>query len=133
MSSNNYSVQVIDSANVHIIITTSDSAGKPMTTRTIDTSKFNRPSALDIFRRLRERDDSLARVRVDSAQRGSGGAGPVAGPILVGPGRASIVGNAGTLVSGLASIRETLEAFNTGRLPRGYTDVIAMTKTDNWK
>jgi len=131
ISTNNYSVQVIDSANVHIIITTSDSGGKPMTTRTIDTSAV-RPSPLTIFNQLRARDDSLARLRADSTQRASGFIVPSAGPLVSGPGRVSMVANAGTLVSGLASIRETLAAFNGGRLPR-YSDVTAMTKIDGWK
>jgi len=126
-TNNYYSVQVIDSAGVSIILTTSDSAGKPVTTRTIDTSKSNRPSALGIFRQLRARDDSIARLRGDSAMRGNG-----VGPAINSGGRMSIIGNAGTLVSGLASIRETLDAFTTGRLPR-YEDVIAMTKTTGWK
>jgi hypothetical protein len=136
ITNNYYSVQVIDSAGVSIILTTSDSAGKPVTTRTIDTSKTNRPSALDVFRRLRARDDSLLRLRADSALHagGSPGAvgGPVAGPTSFGSGPVSIAGFGGTLVSGLASIHETLDAFNTGRLP-SYSSVIAMTKTDKWK
>jgi hypothetical protein len=131
MASNNYSVQVIDSGGVHIVLTTSDSAGRPITTRTIDTSA-TRPSPLQIFQRLRARDDSLARLRTDSTQRTSGIIVPGTRAVVSGPGRATMVANAGTLVSGLASIRETLEAFNTGRLPR-YTDVTAMTKIDGWK
>jgi hypothetical protein len=131
MMSNNYSVQVIDSGGVHIIVTTSDSAGKPVTTRTIDTSA-TRPSPLKIFQDLRARDDSLARLRADSTQRANGIIGPSTGVVVTGPGRATMVANAGTLVSGLASIRETLDAFNSGRLPR-YSDVTAMTKIDGWK
>ena len=133
LTNNYYSVQVIDSLGVSIILTTSDSAGKPVTTRTVDTSKANRPSALDIFRRLRARDDSLARVRADSTQRALG---PVTGVLrdssITGGGRISVVGNTGTLLSGLASIRETLDAFSSGRLP-SYIALTAMTKTDGWK
>ena len=127
ITNNYYSVQVIDSGGVSVVLTTSDSAGRPVTNRTIDTSTTNRPSALDIFRRLRARDDSLLRLRVDSATNG-GGAIPT-GPLNQGR---TIIANASTLVSGLASIRETLEAFNAARLPR-YSDVIAMTKTSGWK
>jgi hypothetical protein len=36
------------------------------------------------------------------------------------------------LASGLASIRATLEALNTGKLI-DYPQVIAMTKIDGWK
>jgi hypothetical protein len=129
-TSNNYSVQVIDSGGVHIVLTTTDSAGKPVTTRTIDTSA-TRPSPLELFNRLRARDDSLARARSDSTQRANG-AGPLGGPPLGGLGSVSMVANAGTLVSGLASIRETIDAFNTGRIPR-YSDLTAMTKIDGWK
>ena len=131
VTNNYYSVQVIDSGNVHIILTTSDSAGKPVTTRTIDTSRANRPSPLTIFNSLRARDDSLARLRVDSTQRASG-TGPAVGPTVLAPGRVSLVGGAGTLVSGLASIRETLDAFASGRLPN-YPALTAMTKTEGWK
>lgn len=126
ITNNYYSVQVIDSAGVSIIMTTSDSAGRPVTTRTIDTNTTNRPSALDIFRRLRARDDSLLKLRVDSS---SGRTIIAPGPLNAGR---SIVANASTLVSGLASIRETLEAFNAARLSQ-YSDVIAMTKTSGWK
>jgi len=130
LSTNNYSVQVMDSGGVHVILTTtSDSAGRPVTTRTIDSSA-TRPSPLVIFNQLRARDDSIARSR-DSTQRKNGGTAvplPNAGVNGLGP----MVANAGTLVSGLASMRETLVAFNAGRLPR-YPDLIAMTKTDGWK
>jgi hypothetical protein len=130
ITNNYYSVQVVDSGGVSIVLTTSDSAGKPVTTRTVDTSKANRPSALDIFRQLRARDDSLART-ADSSQRANGIAGAIVGPSNGGT-QMSIVGNAGTLLSGLASIRETLDAFSSGRLP-GYDAVRAMTKTTGWK
>jgi len=131
ITTNNYSVQVIDSGRVHIVLTTSDSAGRPVTTRTIDTSA-TRPSPLDIFRVLRARDDSLSRVRSDSTQRANGTSNPVPSPGVNGFGPTTMFPNAGTLVSGLASIRETLDAFNAGRLPR-YNDLTAMTKTDGWK
>jgi len=133
VTTSNYSVQVIDSANVHIILTTSsDSAGRPITTRTIDTSA-TRPSPLIIFNQLRSRDDSIARSRSDSTQRkNSGTVVPLPNPGVNGLGPTAMFPNAGTLVSGLASIRETLDAFNGGRLPR-YVDLTAMTKTDGWK
>ena len=131
ITTNNYSVQVIDSANVHIILTTSDSAGKLVTTRTIDSSA-TRPSPLVIFNQLRARDDSIARSRRDSSQRSSGIANPMPSPGVNGLGPTAMFPNAGTLVSGLASIRETLDAFNAGRMPR-YPDLIAMTKIDGWK
>jgi hypothetical protein len=131
ITTNNYSVQVIDSGGVHIILTTSDSAGKLVTTRTIDTSA-TRPSPLVIFNQLRARDDSIARGRRDSTQRWNGTSTPVPTPGVNGLGPTAMFPNAGTLVSGLASIRETLDAFNAGRMPR-YSDLIAMTKIDDWK
>jgi hypothetical protein len=131
MVSSSYNVSVVDSGGVYIVLATHDSAGAPVTTRTVDTSK-TRPSPLLIFNQLRAHDDSVARQRFDSASRANGRTGSYAGPMFPGVGRASIIANAGTLVSGLASIRETLDAASTGRLT-GYRDVIAMTKTTGWK
>jgi len=63
-------VRVVDSAGVSIIsTTTTDSTGKEVTTRTIDSTNGPHRSALDIFRSLRARDDSALRVRADSTLR----------------------------------------------------------------
>jgi hypothetical protein len=111
-SSRSYSVRVVDSAGVNIIATTTtDSTGKAVTTRTIDSTTGPRRSALEIFRALRARDDSLARRTV---------------------GGNLIVGGGGTLASGIASIRRSLDAFAAGNLG-DYNKVIAMTQTSGWK
>ena len=126
-TNNYYSIAVRDSAGVTIIQTTSDSAGHPVTTRTIDSSATHRPSGLEVLRALRARDDSLLRARTDSMRRASGdtlGGFGISRPI--------IVGNAGVLVSGIASIRASLDAFTSGRL-QYYSQLIAMTKTEGWK
>jgi hypothetical protein len=132
--SNNYSVQVRDSAGVSIILVTTDSAGRPVTTRTIDSTSTRRPTALEIFRSLRARDDSLARLRFDSTLRASGALPPpvvrrdsVSNAIT----RGTVMMGGSSLISGIASIRETLDVFTSGRI-RGYGDVTAMTKIDKW-
>ena len=119
-SSRSYSVRVVDSAGVSIVsTTTTDSTGKEVTTRTIDSTSARRPSALEIFRSLRARDDSALRVgRRDSSQRFVG--------------RNIVVGGGGTLASGIAPIRRSLEAFTAGDLT-DYGKVIAMTQTSGWK
>ncbi len=111
---NYYSVQVVrDSTGKSIIQITSDSAGKLVTTQTVDSSGARR-SPLDIFKSLRARDDSIARARTSPIMRVGGGM------------------NAGTLISGTASIRETLDAYVKGQLAK-YEQAIAMTKVDGWK
>jgi hypothetical protein len=116
-SSRSYSVRVVDSAGVSIVsTTTTDSSGKEVTTRTIDSTSAPRPSALGIFRALRARDDSAFRAGLrDSAQRIFG--------------RNIVVGGGGTLASGIASMRRSLDAFTGG----DYGRVIAMTQTSGWK
>jgi hypothetical protein len=111
-SSSSYSVRVVDSAGVSIVwTTTTDSAGRAVTTRAIDSTNGPRKSPLEIFRSLRARDDSL--------RRSSGGS-------------RGIVVRGGTLASGIAPIRRSLDAFASGGL-RSYDQVIAMTKTSGWK
>jgi hypothetical protein len=164
-----YSVQVHDSAGVSIIQTTSnDSAGQPVTTRTIDSSSGHRQSALEIFRALRMRDDSLLRARADSLGRVTLLGSPPVGSMITFPGAPAanggviasgrvvfipdstktplrdtappiyrvspplVVGNAGVLVSGIAPIRKSLEAFMNGQLST-YAQAIATTKIDGWK
>ena len=112
-SSNSYSVRVVDSAGVSIVwTTTTDSAGRSVTARTIDSTNGPRRSPLEIFRSLRARDDSLG--------RSSGGA------------RNIVVRGGGTLASGIAPIRRSLDTFASGGL-RSYDQVIATTKTNGWK
>ena len=119
LGSNSYvSVAVRDSGGVSVVRTTTDSAGTLVTKETIDSSRTRRPSPLELFRALRAREDSLLRARDTSFNFGGS--------------RSITVGNAGTLVSGLVSIRATLEAFNAGKLLR-YQDATAMTKIDGWK
>ena len=119
LGSNSYvSVAVRDSGGVSVVRTTTDSAGTLVTKETIDSSRTRRPSPLELFRAFRAREDSLLRARDTSFNFGGS--------------RSIVVGNAGTLVSGLVSIRATLEAFNAGKLLR-YQDATAMTKIDGWK
>jgi len=142
VSTNYYSVQVRDSAGMSIIYTTSDSAGRLVTTRAIDSSKTPRPSALEIFRSLRARDDSLLQAQADSARRGGVRDSTSAlikvfgrdtlAPTAFGPTRGFYRVNARVLVSGLASIRGTIDAFGGGRLS-DYRDLTGMTKIDGWR
>ena len=141
ITSNGYiSVSVRDSAGVNVVRTTTDSAGTLVTKETIDSSRTRRPTPLELFRALRARDDSLFRARADSANRLAARDSTVFGRspfrsdsmFSFGGARSIVVGNAGTLVSGLAPIRATLEAFNAGKL-QSYPQAIAMTKIDGWK
>ena len=139
-ASNTYvSISTRDSAGVTVVRTTTDSAGTLVTKETIDSSAARRPSALELFRAFRAREDSLLRARADSTNRTASRDSAAFGspfrsisPFSVGGNRSINVGNIGTLVSGLASIRASLEAFNSGKLLR-YSDAIAMTKIDGWK
>jgi hypothetical protein len=130
-----YSVEVRDSAGVKIILTSRDSAGQRVTSRTIDSSGTGGRSPLEIFRSLRARDDSALRARQDSAAIRSGL--PVS-PLVVFSRDSTMIGASRTvtmgppLISGIANIRGTLEAFDKGELA-SYARAIAMTKTDGWK
>jgi hypothetical protein len=131
-----YSVEVRDSAGVKIILTSRDSSGQRVTTRTIDSSGSPGRSPLEIFRSLRARDDSAMRARQDSAARASGI--PVS-PLIVFSRDSTMVGSMSRtvtmgppLISGIANIRATLEAFDKGELGT-YARAIAMTKTEGWK
>jgi hypothetical protein len=139
--SNSYvSISVRDSGGVNVVRTTTDSSGTLVTKETIDSSRTaRRPTALELFRQFRAREDSLLRARSDSANRVAGrdttfGRSPFRSDsaFSFGGTRSLTIGNAGTLVSGLASIRATLDAFHAGKLLR-YPDAIAMTKIDGWK
>jgi hypothetical protein len=135
-----FSVAVRDSGGVRVVQTQTDSAGTRVTKETIDSSRTRRPTPLELFRALRARDDSLLRARTDSASRIAGRDSTFAGrspfradsTFSLGVTRSVVVGNAGTLVSGLAPIRASLEAFKSGTL-RTYQQAIAMTKIDGWK
>ena len=112
------SVSIVDSGGVRVIRTTTiDSTGRPVTTSQIDTSGRGQ-SPLEVFRTLRARDDSIARVR------GGGG-----GLTLMPNGGVRMVG--GGLLSGIASIRASLDAFNADRL-NTYMQAVEMTKTSDW-
>ena len=141
ITSNSYvSVSVRDSAGVNVVRTTTDSAGTLVTRQTIDSSRAARPTAPELFRALRAREDSVLRARADSVNRLAARDSTASGRFtfrsdsLFGFGgtRSLVFGNAGTLVSGLASIRASLEAFNAGKL-LSYLQAIAMTKIDGWK
>ncbi|HEY9226121.1 MAG TPA: hypothetical protein VIP11_05710 [Gemmatimonadaceae bacterium] len=144
-----YSVSIVDSGGVRVIQTTRDSAGRAVTTRTIDTSRVGGSSPLEVFRTLRARDDSLMRARNDSTWRawGTGIGAPAPSRTIFVPapsktilrdstlaagGFRSIVVGGGTLTSGIASIRAQLDAFTAGKL-LSYQDVIVSTKTSGWK
>jgi hypothetical protein len=137
-SSRSYSVRVIDSAGVSIVsTTTTDSTGKEVTTRTVDSTTGPRRSPLEIFRSLRARDDSTLRAQADSALRiglrpGIGARPATPDSLQRVVGRNIVVGGGGTLASGIASIRRSLEAFEAGQLT-DYPKVIAMTQTSGWK
>ena len=111
-----YSVSVRDSGGVSIVRTQTDSAGTLVTKETIDSSRTRRPSPLELFRALRARDDSLLRARDSTFGFG------VTRTVTIGS----------TLVSGLAPIRASLQAFESGKLLT-YQQAIAMTKIDGWK
>jgi hypothetical protein len=140
-TSNGYiSVSIRDSAGVNVVRTTTDSAGTLVTKERIDSSRTARPTPFELFRALRAREDSLLRARADSMNRLAVRDSTVFGRYSFradsmfgfGGTRSLVVGNAGTLVSGLASIRASLEAFNGGKL-LSYPQAIAMTKIDGWK
>jgi hypothetical protein len=132
-----YDVRAFDSAGVRVIVmTTTDSAGKSVTTRSIDST--GRKSPLEVFRSLRARDDSVMRARMDSAfgisRRDSTGVPRVFqnnGVTIGGTGSVFVSGGGG-LVSGIAPIRKSLDVFNQGLLAN-YNQAIALTKTDGWK
>jgi hypothetical protein len=151
----NYSIRVIDSAGKTIIYTTTtDSAGKTINTRTVDSTGSPRMNASDVLRVLRARDDSIVRARMDSVGRSqlrsvplpslASGMSPssmafmrdslllkrdsLRSPLVM---PAFMIGGS-TLVSGIASIRAMLDAFDQGLL-RAYPDAIGMTKTSGWK
>ena len=129
--SNQYSVRVVDSGGVSIVwTTTTDSAGRSVTTRSIDSSGARR-SPIDLFRSLRARDDSLMRARVDSVNRASSGV-TVYRDSSTSTGMRTFVTAGGTLTSGIVSIPGSLDAFDKGNL-RTYSQAIAMTKISGWQ
>jgi hypothetical protein len=137
-ASRSYSVRVVDSAGVSIVsTTTTDSTGREVTTRSIDSTVGPRRSALEIFRGLRARDDSIARAQADTAFRVAQRDTTIGARALDSLARRFvggnlIVGGGGTLASGIASIRQSLDAFVAGSLG-DYNKVIRMTQTSGWK
>jgi hypothetical protein len=98
-----YIVQLVDSAGRSFITVTKDSAGRRVTTTTVDSSA-NRPrSPVQVFRTLQ----------------------PPPAPL-------SSTIRMGGLVSGIAPIGATLQAFRSGTLDT-YQALTAMTKVDGWK
>jgi len=155
--SNSYNVRVVDSAGMSIIYTTTtDSTGKTTSSRTVDSTGSRPLSPMVVFRNLRARDDSILMARFDSIRRAraplpqpylgaqSGASSSIiflrdstltrrdSSRIPVIWGTVSVGGGASTLVSGIASIRAMLDAFDKGLL-RSYPDAVGMTKTSGWK
>jgi hypothetical protein len=121
IATSSYSVSISDSAGLRVIRTTTvDSTGKSVTTSSIDTGTTRRATPLEIFRSLTARDDSIRRAR----------SGFVFGRDSTTGGMRSLsVG--GSLISGIAPIRATLDAFNANRLNL-YQQAIEMTQTSGW-
>jgi hypothetical protein len=151
----NYSIRIFDSAGKSVIYTTTtDRTGKTTNTRTVDSTGSPRMNASDVLRALRARDDSIARARMDSVGRAqltsvplpslASGMSPTAiafmrDSLIVKrdsswrvPVLPTFMVGGSTLVSGIASIRAMLDAFDQGLL-RAYPDAIGMTKTSGWK
>jgi hypothetical protein len=86
VSTNSYSVRVTkNSAGTRLVwTTTTDSTGRAVTVRTVDTSSTRPKSALEIFRSLRAREDRLVRARTDSARRAAGRDSASVGTFAVG-------------------------------------------------
>jgi hypothetical protein len=132
-----YSVEVRDSAGLRITTMTMDSAGQRITRRSVDSTGGPGRSPLEIFRGFRTRDDSVARAKADSAMRSAGAwAAPMIvfgrDSIMMGGGGFRIATMAGPpLLSGIAPIRASLDAFDKGELS-SYARAIAMTKIDGW-
>ncbi len=135
-TSTSYSVRVVDSGGVSIVLTTTtDSTGATVSTRRIDSSGTG-VSPLQVFRGLRARDDSLLRMRLDSlfglrARDTSGGGAPSLGTFLT-SGNGIRLSFGGSLTSGIAAIRASLDAYTAGRLT-SYSQAVGMTKIDGWK
>src|SRR5262245_11306322 len=149
-----YSIRVIDSAGKSIIYTTTtDGTGKTISTRTVDSTGSPRMSATDVLLKLRARDDSIIRARMDSVGRTqltsvplpslASGMSPTSMAFMRDslllkrdssrvPVMPTFMIGGSTLVSGIASIRAMLDAFDQGLL-RAYPDAIGMTKTSGWK
>ena len=136
-SSSAYSVRVVDSGGVSIVwTTTTDSTGAAVTTRRVDSSGM-RVSPLQVFRGLRARDDSAMRAQLDSllglrSRDSSSRAGSPFRRNLITPGGGIRVSVGGSLTSGIAPIRASLDAYAAGRLAT-YDQAIALTKIDGWK
>jgi hypothetical protein len=83
---------------------------------------------------LRAREDSIAAARADSALRAVGAIPPGTSTRVGTPGLGAtiVIGAGGGLVSGTASMRETIRAFKEGKL-RFYDEAITMTTTSGWK
>ena len=96
-----YDVQVRDSGNATIVQITRDSAGRRVTTRTVDTSATRPRSALQVFRSLQPQP------------------GVLPGPQVIRTG----------LVSGTAPLRESVRRVLSGAIA-SYADLVASTRTD---
>jgi hypothetical protein len=118
-----YSISVVDSAGVRVFSLVMDSAGRPVSRVWTDSAGSAARGGTDTTgasqRALIATRDSLVR-----------GLSPI-GRIAPAGTRAPVVVSS-TLASGVASVRETLEAFFAGRLDT-YHSVVQMTKTSGWK
>jgi hypothetical protein len=124
-----FSITIFDSAGRRMIRTVQDSAGTRVVRLMQDTTGqmvVRRPDSTRTFA-----------LRRDSAQAGSlqgllPGADSALRQLLARSAAPAIVMRGGLLTSGLATIHGTLEAFFARRLTT-YQDVIAMTKTGDWR
>jgi hypothetical protein len=121
---------VRDSAGVRTIQTIQDSAGVPVMRTFQDSSGRLVPRALDSLRADALRRDSLLAMTLRSLAAGRDSTAP---PPALAPTRRPVFTVMGSLLtSGLASMRETLDAVAAGQV-LSYRDVIEMTKTSGWR
>ena len=125
-----FSVTIMDSGGVRTTRVMSDSAGVPVIRVSKDSGGRTLPVLPDSARAGAPAPDSLVdRLRAMIASRDSMlQPNSLRGRPLYTVSR--MMG--GLLTSGIASMRETLDAYFAGRLLE-YDNVIAMTKTDGWK
>jgi hypothetical protein len=104
-----YRMTMIDSGGVRVMHITTDSAGHQVTRTTIDSLVGTRAATII--------------------------AGPPTPMVLSPAGSPTNVVraiNGGSLTSGIASMKQTIDDFNAGRL-MSYQSIISMTKTTGWK
>ena len=129
-----FSITIRDSGGRRIFRTVRDSAGTQVVTLMVDSAGQMVPRRVDSTGAATSRDTSMAfSLRAILAGRDSA-------LRQLQPGRVIAVGGSGytmrlggsLLASGIATIRENLDAFFAGKV-NTYQDIIAMTKTSGWK